>query len=97
MDSSMFIRSILIDDAERIIVSVQDQFAVYLKDDGTKQMLKDAAKTALGDDFIQLEVSTATFRLTVTEGSAERAKTLIEQEIASKIEMALSFMSQFSS
>ncbi len=97
MDSSMFIRSILIDESGRIIVSVQDQFAVYLKDDGTKQMLKDAAKTALGDDFIKLEVSAATFRVTVKEGCSERAKILIEEEIAAKIEMALSFMSQFTS
>ncbi|MCK8058365.1 MULTISPECIES: hypothetical protein [unclassified Fusibacter] len=95
MDSSMFIKSIKIDDMGRIVVSVQDQLATFLKEDNTKQMLKEAARKALGDDYVRLEVSPTTFRVTVKEGSSEKAKELIEKEIATQIEMALSFMSQF--
>jgi hypothetical protein len=95
MDKSMFVKSIIIDDAGRIVVSVQDQFTSFLKEDSTKQMLKEAAKTALGEDYIRLEVSPSTFRVTVTEGTSDQAKIIIENEIAAKIEMALSFMNQF--
>lgn len=95
MDSSMFIESIIIDDQGRIIVTVQEQFRSYLKEDMIKTMLKDTAVKAIGENFIQLEVSTSTFRVTVKEGTSEEAKNIIETEIASSIEMALNFMNQF--
>ena len=95
MDSTMFIKSIIIDDKGRIVVSVQDQFASYLKDDMTKKMLRESAVKALGEDFIQLEVSTSTFRVTVKEGTSEKCMTLVETEIVKSIETALNFMNQF--
>lgn len=95
MDSSMFVKSIIIDGEGRIVVSVQDQFTSYLKDDMIKKMLKDSAVKSLGDDFIQLEVSSTTFRVSVKEGSSENSKTVIEEEIVKSIEAALSFMNQF--
>jgi len=93
MSQSMFIKSIEIDEQERIIVSVQEQFQAYLKEDMIKTMLKDQAKNALGEDFIQLEVSPSTFRVTVKEGKAEHGKTVIMEEINKNIEMALTFLS----
>lgn len=95
MDSMMFIKSIIVDNESRIVVSVQDQFSKYLEDDTTKKMLRDTAVKALGEDFVQLEISKKTFRLTVVKGSEERCKTLVEEEIVKSIEMALSFMNQF--
>ncbi|MCH4885925.1 hypothetical protein EZV73_00030 [Acidaminobacter sp. JC074] len=92
MSQSMFIKSIEIDDQERIIVSVQEQFQAYLKEDMIKTMLKDQAKNALGEDFIQLEVSPSTFRITVKEGKAEDGKRVVMEEINKNIEMALTFL-----
>ena len=95
MDNKMFIKSITTDDQNRIIVSVQEQFQSYLKEDMAKKMLRETAVKALGEDFIQLEVSTGTFRVTVKEGTTEASKGIIETEIANSIEMALNFMNQF--
>ena len=95
MDQKMFIKSITTDDQNRIIVSVQEEFQNYLKEDMTKKMLRETAVKALGENFIQLEVSTSTFRVTVKEGTTETSKQVIETEIARSIEMALSFLSQF--
>lgn len=95
MDSSMFVKSIVIDGEGRIVVSVQDQFASYLSDDAAKKMLRETATKALGENFIKLEVSPKTFRVTVKEGTSEECKTLVENEIVKSIEMALNFMDQF--
>jgi len=95
MDNKMFIKSITSDDQGRIIVSVQEQFQNYLKEEMAKKMLRETAVKALGEDFIQLEVSTSTFRVTVKEGTTEASIVIIEEEIAKSIEMALNFMNQF--
>lgn len=95
MNKSMFIKSITTDDQNRVIVAVQEQFQNYLKDDATKKLLRETAVKALGEDFIQLEVSTSTFRVTVAEGKSEHAITVIEEEIGKAIEMAMMFMNQF--
>lgn len=92
MDQSMFIKSITTDDQNRIIVSIQDQFQHFLGQEMIRNMLKDTAKKALGDDYIKLEVSPSTFRVTVAEGASERAVTVIKDEIGKNIDMALSFM-----
>lgn len=95
MDQKMFIQSITSDDQGRIIVSVQEQFQSYLKEEIAKKMLRETAIKALGEDFIQLEVSTSTFRVTVKEGTTETSMVIVEEEIAKSIEMALNFMNQF--
>ncbi len=92
MDQSMFIKSITTDEQGRVIVNVQEQFHSYLKEEMVKSMLKDAAAKALGEDFLQLEVSPSTFRVTVTQGSTEKAVTAVQEEIGKNIEMALSFL-----
>lgn len=95
MDQKMFIKSIVTDDQGRIIVNVQDEFQNYLKEDMTKKMLRETAVKALGENFIQLEVSKSTFRVTVKEGTSDESKVIIETEITKSIEMALNFLSQF--
>ena len=95
MDQKMFIKSITSDDQGRIIVGVQEQFQSYLKEDMTKKMLRETAVKALGEDFVQLEVSTSTFRITVKEGTTDASMVIIQEEITKSIEMALNFMNQF--
>lgn len=95
MSQELFIKSITTDEDNRVVVTVQEQFQSFLKEDMVKNMLRDAAKNALGEDFIQLEVSPSTFRVSVAEGSTDKAITVIKEEIAKNIEMALSFLNQF--
>ncbi|MBN2796565.1 MAG: hypothetical protein JXR88_14240 [Clostridia bacterium] len=95
MEQSMFIKSITIDEQERIVVAIQENFQNYLQDEQAKKMLRETAMNALNENFVQLEVSKTTFRVTVQPGTSEASKTIIENEIAKAIEMALMFMSQF--
>lgn len=90
----MFIKSIVIDDAKRIVVHVQDAIADQFLNEDSRKMLKDMTSKALGDDFIKLEAAKKSFRVTVKEGSEETSKDKIETEIKKTIEMAMSFMAQ---
>ncbi len=58
-------------------------------------MLRETATKSLGESFVQLEVSKATFRVTVADGTVESSKEIIQTEIANSIEMALNFLNQF--
>jgi hypothetical protein len=95
MDQSMFIQSITIDESGRIVVTIQEAFRNYLQEDQAKKLLRETAMNALKEKFVQLEVSKSTFRITVQEGTTEESKSIIENEIAKAIEMALMFMNQF--
>ena len=91
---SMFIKSIQLDDANRIVVQVQDMMAEYLSKEESKKMLKDMAVKTLATDFIKLEVAKTSFRITVADGTEAASKEKVETEIIKAIEMAMSFMSQ---
>jgi len=91
---SMFIKSISLDDSNRIVISVQEHLSEMLAKEESKKMLKDMAVKTLGTDFIKLEVAKTSFRVTVTEGTEEANKVKVETEIAKAIEMAMQFMSQ---
>lgn len=91
---SMFIKSIQLDDANRIVVQVQDMMAEYLSKEESKKMLKDMAVKTLDTDFIKLEVAKTSFRITVADGTEAASKEKVETEIIKAIEMAMSFMSQ---
>lgn len=95
MNQSMFIQSITTDDQSRIVVAVQEAFQQYLQDDMSKKLLKETAVKALGENFVQLEVSKTTFRLTVKPGSEAASRAIVEEEIAKSIEMAVAFLNQF--
>ncbi len=90
----MFIKSILLDESNRIVVTIQDHFADYLSKEESKKMLKDMAVKVLEADFVKLEVAKTSFRITVVEGTEVAAKEKVEQEIVKGIEMAMAFMSQ---
>lgn len=91
---NLFIKSIALDDAKRIVVMIQDHLSEHLVKEESKKMLKEMAEKTLGADFIKLEVSKTSFRVTVAEGTEEQSKTKVEQEILKGIEMAMSFMQQ---
>lgn len=90
----MFIKSIVIDDAKRIVVHVQEMVAEHFLSEDSRKMLKEMTSHALGEDFIKLEAAKTSFRVTVKEGTEEASKEKIEAEIKKAIEMAMSFMSQ---
>ena len=90
----MFIKSIQLDESNRIVVTIQDHFAEYLSKEESKKMLKDMAEKVLEADFVKLEVAKTSFRITVVEGAEAAAKEKVEQEIVKGIEMAMAFMSQ---
>ncbi|HAS74631.1 MAG TPA: hypothetical protein DCS67_10850 [Clostridiales bacterium UBA8960] len=90
----MFIKSIHIDDAKRIVVNVQESIAEHFLSEDSRKMLKEMTSKALGADFIKLEAAKTSFRVTVAEGTEEASKVKIEEEIKKTIDMAMSFMSQ---
>ena len=93
--NNQFIENIQVDAENRIVVNVKSDFHSFLQNDMVKSMLLDAAKNALKEDFIQLEISSKTFRVSVNPDTVENSKVIIEEEIAKNIEMALSFLNQF--
>jgi hypothetical protein len=90
----MFVKSIKLDDAGRIVIVIQDHLSEYFVKEDSKKMLKDMAVKTLGDDFIKLEMSKVSARITVQEGRSEACKALIQEELVKGIEMAMQFMSQ---
>ncbi|MDK2867008.1 MAG: hypothetical protein PWP51_1104 [Clostridiales bacterium] len=90
----MFIKSIKLDDAGRIVIVIQDHLSEYFVKEDSKKMLKDMAVKTLGDDFIKLEMSKVSARVTVREGQSEVCKARIQEELTKGIEMAMQFMSQ---
>lgn len=92
MEQNVFISSMIIDEEKRIVVTVQEQYRHFLKEDMIKSMLKETATKALGERFKQLEVSPCTFRVTVESGTENESLSIIETEIAKNIEMALNFL-----
>lgn len=90
----LFIKSIKLDDQDRIVIMVQDHLADYLAKEDSKQMIKDMVVQALGDDFIKLEMSKVSARITVAEGKGEASKALVEAELTKGLELAMSMMGQ---
>ena len=90
----MFVKSIKLDDENRIVIIIQDHLSEYFTKDDSKKMLKDMAVKTLGDDFVKLEMSKVSARITVAEGRAEACLALITEELNKGLEMAMQFMSQ---
>lgn len=90
----MLVKSIQIDSEKRIVVMVQDMIAEQFLNDESRKMIKEMTEKALGDDFVKLEVSKKSFRVTVAEGTEESSKQKIEDELKKYLEMAMEFMSQ---
>jgi Holliday junction resolvase-like predicted endonuclease len=88
----MFVKSIHLDDAKRIVVQIHEFVAEQFLNAESKKMLKDMTTKALGEDFVVLEAAKTSFRVTVKEGRQEICKQKIEDEIRKMIDMAMSFM-----
>jgi chromosomal replication initiation ATPase DnaA len=89
----MFIKSISKDAEERILIAVQNHFALQLKEDKVKSEIKNMISEVLGDDFKQLEIGKNMLRITVEnnpDDSIEKINNYIEQ----MLQMADQFMNQ---
>ena len=92
--TELFIKSIHIDEANRIVVQVQEFVAEQFLTPDSKKMLKDMTEKSLGEDFVKFEAAKTSFRVTVKEGTEQVCKQKIEDEIKKAIEMAMAFMSK---
>lgn len=90
---NQFIKYIEFDDEKRILVSVQNQFENYLKEDKIKSLLKESCQNVLKEDFVSLEIGKNVARLTVKEGSEDASMTLVKEELVKGLEMAMMFLS----
>lgn len=90
---NQFIKYIEFDDERRILVSVQNQFENYLKEEKIKALLKESCQNVLKEDFVSLEIGKNVARLTVKEGSEEASMTLVKEELVKGLEMAMMFLS----
>lgn len=97
MSQDLFIKSIEVDENQRIVVKVQETYQHFLKEEFAKKILRETAVKALGDDFVELSVSPSTFRIEVKPGQTETAIKIVEDEIKSNIEMAIGFLNNFQS
>lgn len=95
MSQDLFIKAIEIDDEDRIVVKVQEAYQHFLKEDFAKKMLRETASKALGHTFVELAVSTSTFRIQVEAGQTQAAVAIVEEEISKNIEMAMTFLNGF--
>lgn len=87
-----YVQAMHLDEASRIVVTVQPMLQSYLSDPNTKKSIKDSLMQILGSDFIQLEMSSKGGRITVTEGKAESSMALIEQKVLEGLSMAMEYM-----
>lgn len=92
MDLSFFVKSITIDDENRIVVIAQDIIKDQLSNAEYRKQARQTLKDFLKEDFIELEVSSSSARVTVSEGKAEECKNIIETELNKVLEMAAQFM-----
>jgi len=95
MSQDLFIKSIIVDDSDRIVVHVQENYQHFLKEDFAKKMLRETALKALEDDFVELAVSSTSFRIQVKAGKTQEALSIVEDEIKKNIEMAINFLGSF--
>lgn len=93
MELNNFIKSMTLDEHQRILVSVHEFLESYLAAPENRKMIKDGLTQMLGEDFKQLEIGKNVCRITVTTGSEEALLQKLNTELKSAIEMAMAFMS----
>ena len=72
--TELFIKSIHIDEANRIVVQIQEFVAEQFLKPESKKMLKDMTEKALSENFIKFEAAKTSFRVTVKEGTEQSSK-----------------------
>ncbi|WZL74547.1 hypothetical protein QBE52_07610 [Clostridiaceae bacterium 35-E11] len=91
---NQFVKYVQLDEQNRILISLQNQFESYLQDPKIKSMIKESAQNLLKEDFVQLEVGKNICRVTVKEGTEEKNIALIKTELVKGLEMAMAFFAQ---
>lgn len=90
---NQFVKYIKFDDEKRILVSVQEQFESFLKEEKVKNLLKESCQNILKEDFTTLEIGKNVIRLSVKEGREEQSMELVKEELIKGLEMAMMFLS----
>lgn len=94
MEYNNIVRSLVLDDESRIVLTVQNEFSQFLQDPQMKSTLKETIVKVLGDKFKLFEVGGPNCRVTVTEGSEEECLAIIQEEIVKALQMVAMFMNQ---
>jgi len=90
---NQIVKEVKFDEEKRILVSIQNQFEVYLQDQKIRSMLKESAQSILQKDFVQLEIAKNICRITVSKGSEETSLELVKTELVKGLQMAMAFLS----
>ncbi|WDV44239.1 hypothetical protein PV797_11950 [Clostridiaceae bacterium M8S5] len=96
MDLSFFVKSISLDDDNRIVVVAGDAVKDQLSNMEYRKQAKELLKKLLGDKFVKLEISSVSARVTTTEGTADECKKTIEGELNKYVQLAAQFMNNMS-
>ncbi|MTI68930.1 MAG: hypothetical protein FH751_01575 [Firmicutes bacterium] len=92
---NQFIKYIKLDDEKRILVSLQNKYAPYLKEKQSRVMIKNGIKEILKEDFKLLEIGKNVCRITVKEGTEEENIKKIENELVKGLQMAMEFLANY--
>lgn len=92
MSLDQFIKSIKLDENNRILISVHEFLESYLQSPENKKMIKNGLSQMLGEDFKQLEVGKNVCRITVTQGREQELLLKLETDLKSAVEMAMAYM-----
>jgi len=90
----LFIKSMSLDEEDRIVIIVQDQIKSALQDEKSRKMVKETLEKTLGEDFIKLEMTKSSARVTTTEGKGAESLEKIKVELGNIMNMASEYMSQ---
>lgn len=96
MTENKIIKNILVDDSGYIVVTIEDDYHEFLKNDQLRLILKNMAQDALKEDFLELGVSKKGFRIKVAEGTSQQSLIIVQNEVSKNIEMAWMFLNNFS-
>lgn len=94
MEYNAIVKSLNLDEENRIVLSVQNEFGQFLKDPQMKSTLKETVQKVLGEKFKLFEVGGSNIRVTVLEGTEEESLNIIQEEIVKALQMVAMFMNQ---
>lgn len=92
MSLDQFIKSMQLDENNRILISIHEFLESYLQTAENRKMIKNGLMQMLGEDFKQLEIGKNVCRITVTEGHEEEILKKLESDLKSAVDMAMAYM-----
>lgn len=87
-----YVECFQLDEASRIIITLQPLLRNQLSDAKIKKAIKDGLAQLLGADFKLLEIGPTGARITVESGKEEKCMALIETKMADGVAMAMAYM-----